>query len=29
MQDANLRAAGTGASPGEVAKWLWDEDQKK
>jgi osmoprotectant transport system permease protein len=23
MQEANLRASSTGASPGEVAKWLW------
>jgi osmoprotectant transport system permease protein len=25
MRAANLRAAGTGASPGEIAMWLWNE----
>jgi osmoprotectant transport system permease protein len=25
MQDANLRASNTGASPGEVARWLWEQ----
>jgi osmoprotectant transport system permease protein len=29
MREANLRAAGSGASPAEVAKWLWEEIQKK
>jgi len=29
MRAANLRAAGTGASPAEVARWLWGEIEKK
>lgn len=29
MQDANLRASSTGASPGEVARWLWEKIVKK
>ncbi len=29
MRAANLRAAGSGSSPGEVAKWLWGEIEKK
>jgi osmoprotectant transport system permease protein len=29
MQEANLRATGSGASPADVAKWLWQQIQKK
>jgi osmoprotectant transport system permease protein len=30
MREANLRASGdTGASPGEAARWLWDQIQRK
>jgi osmoprotectant transport system permease protein len=29
MRAANLRAAGTGITPGEVATWLWGQMQKK
>jgi len=29
MRAANLRAAGTGTTPGEVAKWLWEKIEKK
>jgi osmoprotectant transport system permease protein len=29
MREANLRATGAGASPAEVARWLWDEIEKR
>ncbi len=29
MQKANLRAAGTGTPPAEVAKWLWEQIEKE
>ena len=29
MQEANLRASSNGASPGEVARWLWEKIGKK
>src|SRR5205807_8168054 len=29
MREANLRATGAGASPAEVARWLWGEVEKK
>lgn len=29
MQKANLRAAGTGTPPTEVAKWLWEQVEKE
>src|SRR5262249_44522540 len=29
MREANLRATGAGASPAEVAKWMWGEIAKK
>jgi len=29
MREANLRATGAGASPAEVARWLWGEMEKK
>jgi osmoprotectant transport system permease protein len=29
MRAANLRAAGTGASPSNVAKWLWEQIRKE
>jgi len=28
MREANLRATGAGASPGQVARWLWEEVRK-
>ena len=29
MRGANLRAAGAGSSPDDVARWLWDEIGKR
>ena len=29
MQEANLRAAGSGASPEDIAKWLWKKIKGK
>jgi len=29
MREANLSATGAGASPAEVARWLWGEMEKK
>jgi len=29
MREANLRATGAGASPAQVARWLWGEVEKR